>query len=120
LVDGLCVWVQRFINQPYWTENIVVDVALGVDVPVLVDRQYVMSAQPAIRCIEEVAASAVTDCNASFSRYNTVVRLQGMWSLLEARREKDSDSANRSVSLLGVQSLSKMYSNMKTHFSLTR
>ena len=60
------------------------------------------------------------DCNASFSRYNTVVRLQGMWSLLEARREKGSDSANRSFSLLGVQSLSKMYSNVKIHFSLTR
>jgi hypothetical protein len=95
------------------------DVALGVDTPVLVDRQCVMTAQPAIRCMEEVAAAAAVDCNPSFTRYNAVTRLQGLWGLLEASRETDADHTDRSLRLFGINSLSRMYSNMKKHFFLT-
>ena len=84
------------------------------------DRQYVMTATAAIRCIEEEAAASATDCNPSFSRYNAVIRLEGLWNLLEASREKDVDHVDRSFQLLGINSLSRMYSNMKTHFFLTR
>mmetsp|Transcript_987 Transcript_987/g.2130 ORF Transcript_987/g.2130 Transcript_987/m.2130 type:complete len:406 (-) Transcript_987:77-1294(-) len=108
----------RFINQPYWTENINFEVAMGVDVPVLVDRQYVMSAQPAIRCIEEVAANAVSGCDSSFIRYNTVVRLLGLWSLLEARRDTDTLANARISSTMGIQYLSRVYANVKKHFLL--
>ena len=93
---------------------------MGVDVPVLVDRHYTMSAQPAIRCIEEVAANAISGCDSTFTRYNAVVRLQGLWSLLEARRESDALMAVRDSSMVGIQYLSRVYSNVKKHFLLTR
>jgi hypothetical protein len=117
----LLCFFQRFINQPYWTENIVFDVAMGVDTPVLVDRQCVMSAQPALRCMEEVAAAAASaECNPSFTRHDCVTRLQALWRLLEARQEVDGDKATRHVPIFGLNSLTKMYANMKKHFFLTR
>jgi hypothetical protein len=95
-------------------------VALGVDTPVVVDRQYVMTALPAIRCLEEVAAAASSDCNPSFARYNLVTRLDGLWGLLEAGREIDADTVDRSIRLFGIHSLSRIYVNVKKHFLLTR
>ena len=93
---------------------------MGVDTPVLVDRHFVMSACPAIRCMEEIAASSLQDCNPSFQRYNAVKRVEGMWHLLEATMESESTTTKRKFSLRGLNSMSKLYSNMKKHFYLLR
>ena len=92
---------------------------MGTDVPVLVDRNFVMSAPTALHCIEVIEAKN-KQCDASFPRYDSISRIHGLWKSIEALKTTQQMEPRRSYHIFGATYFLNVYARMKKSFFLTR